>query len=186
MALLATGLTTLYLLQPPSADALCAWVKAATADGTIESFLGAESKINEFLERYSNDPRCDQLRQYQREIQLYRLQRNLEQRAKGEINPDRLLPIERTYLEAFRLCRLDPERGLAKLKALVHLYQDRKDLSGRAGQCLELARRHLEELQQPMAKAADDSRAELEQRLERAKELQPPSRPRPGHLECRH
>jgi serine/threonine-protein kinase len=174
-ALLITGLTALYLLQPPSADALYARIRAATADGTIESLQDAEPKIDEFLHRFSGDSRyglqCDQLRQYQREIELYRLQRRLERRAKGDGNLVRLLPIERAYLEAVSQSALDPDRGLMKLQALVDLYQDRKDLSGPAGKCLELARRQLRDLRKQVDEAASESRAEVEQRLARADEL---------------
>ena len=176
-ALLITGLTALYLLQPPSADALYARIRAATADETIESLQDAESKIDEFLHRFSGDSRyasqCDQLRQYQREIELYRLQRRLERQAKGASNLAGLLPIERAYLEAVNHSVLDPERGLMKLQALVDLYQDRKDLSGPAGQCLDLARRQLRDLRKQVDKAASESRAEVEQRLARAEELRP-------------
>ncbi len=176
-ALLITGLTALYLLQPPSADALYARIQAATADGTIESLQNAEPKIDEFLHRFSGDSRyglqCDQLRQYQREVDLYRLQRRLERRAKGDSNVARLLPIERAYLEAVNQSALDADRGLTKLQALVDLYQDRKDLSGPAGQCLELARRQLRDLRKQVDKAASESRAEVEQRLAAAEELRP-------------
>jgi serine/threonine-protein kinase len=172
-ALLMTGMAALYLLQPPSADALYGRIRAATADGSIEALLEAEPRINQFLERFSDDPRCDTVRRYQREIELYRLQRRLERQAKGGSNLADLLPIERAYLEAVSQSVLDADRGRMKLQALVDLYQDRTDLSGPAGQCLELARRQLRDLCKQVDKAAAESRAEVEQRLARAEELLP-------------
>jgi hypothetical protein len=171
-ALLITGLGALYLLQPPSRDALYGRIRAAAAAGTIDALLEGEPKINQFLEQFSDDPRCETVRQYQREIDLYRLQRSLERQAKGGSNLAKLLPIERAYLEAVSQFAIDPDRGLAKLQALVNLYQDRKDLSGPAGKCLDLARRQLRDLGKQVAKADAESQDELKQRLARANELQ--------------
>ena len=173
-ALLATGLTVLYLLQPPSADALYARITAATADGTTRSLENAESLIDEYLRRYSvdfHDPRCEQLRQYQREIELSHMRRDLERQAKGEESRKRLLPIERAYLEAIHDSAQDPYKALTKLRALVDLYRDWKDSSGSVGKCLELVRRQIEQLRQYAEKDKEESVKELERRLEQAEEL---------------
>lgn len=171
-SLLAVGLSAWYLLRPPSADALYEQIAAVTVDKTVDSLWKAERQIEEFLRRYSDDSRCEQLRGYQREIELDRRDRDFERRAKGHVNLEGLLPIEKTYLEAIHYTWLDPEQGLGKLQALVDLYKDRTDLSGPAGQCLELARRHLERLRRQLAESVKESLAELEQRLERAAEVQ--------------
>jgi hypothetical protein len=169
-ALLTIGLTVWYLLQPPSADALYARIKAGIADETYKSSLNTEKAIDQFLQRYSDDSRCEQVRQYQREIQVDGLHRKLELRAKGEKSSQELLPIERAYLDAIHESGHDPERGLAKLQALVDLYP-REDLSGPAGLCLDLARREVQELGQKVKKINEESRKELDGRLELAEEL---------------
>ncbi|MGQ9575351.1 MAG: serine/threonine protein kinase [Thermoguttaceae bacterium] len=176
-ALVALGLTAWYLLQPPSADALYARITAATSDRRaqsglkVDALLTVQPEIEEFLRRYSDDSRAVLLREYQREIELHQLQRQFERRAKGLTHPEGLLPIERAYLEAISYAALDPERGLVKLQALVDLYRDRTDLSGPAGQCLELARRQLQELRRRLERPNAESLAELGQRLERAEQL---------------
>ncbi len=81
------------------------------------------------------------------------------------------MPIERAYLEAINYASIDPDRGLAKLQALVDLYGERTDLAGPAGKCLELARRRYERLSQQLAAAAEDARGEVEERLRRVEEI---------------
>jgi len=169
-ALLTIGLTAWYLLQAPSADALYARIKAATDDETFKSSLDVQKAIDQFLQRYSDDPRCEQVRRYQREIDLDRLRRKLEREAKGDRSSQELLPIERAYLDAIYESGHDPECGLAKLQALVNLYP-REDLSGRVGQCLDLARREVQELRLKVAKINAESQVELKGRLELAEEL---------------
>jgi len=170
-ALVALGLTVWYFLQPPSADVLYDRITAATADKSIDSLLGAERTIQEFLIRYAGDSRCPSLREQVREIELYRLERTFDRRAKGQTKSEDLLPIERAYVEAINYAALDPHKGLARLQALVDLYQDRTDPSGPAGRCLELARRRCLELRRQAERMAADGRAELEDRLQRADEI---------------
>jgi len=165
-SLIAVALTAWYSLRPPSADTLYGRISAKTQDKSIDSLLEAERSIEEFLTRYASDPRSLQLRELMREIELYRLERQFELRARTQ-----LLPIERAYLEAINYASIDPDRGLAKLRALVELYSDRTDLSGPAGKCLELARRRYERLSQQLAVPSEDSREEVEGRLRRAEEI---------------
>ncbi len=169
--LLAVGLGAWYLLQPPSADVLYEKIIAITVDKSIDSLLDAETNMQEFLTRYSNDPRAGKLRNYMREIELYRLEKRFERRSKGMASTERLLPIERAYAEAMNLAWLDSERGLAKLQALVDLHKDRTDPTGPEGQCLDLARRQLKRLREQVERFAPESQADLEGRLKRAEEL---------------
>ncbi len=170
-SLIAVGLTAWYSLRPASADALYRRISAKTQDSSIESLLDAEQSIEEFLTRYGNDPRAPELRESMREIELYRLERQFELRARSLAKLTQLLPIERDYLEAINYASIDPERGLAKLRALVEMYRDRTDSSGPAGKCLALARRRYERLSQQLAAAAVDSRDEVEERLRKAEEI---------------
>jgi len=170
-SLIGVALTAWYSLRPPSADALYRRISAKTQDKSIDSLLEAERSIEEFLTRYANDPRSAELRGLMREIELYSLERQFDLRARSMANVTQLLPIERAYVEAINYASIDPERGLAKLQALVELYSDRTDLSGPAGKCLELVRRRYERLSQQFAAASEDSREELEGRLRRAEEI---------------
>jgi serine/threonine-protein kinase len=171
-ALVIVGLLVWYFLRPASADVLYGKIRAATQDRSIESLRGAEPLIDEFLGRYSSDSRSAELRIDKRQIDLYELERDFERRARGLVKSQDLLAIERSYLEALHYAAIAPERGLTKMQALVDLYQDRTDLSGRAGQCLELARRRCETLEQEIRIASPDMLREVEERLAHAEILQ--------------
>ncbi|OHB72032.1 MAG: hypothetical protein A2V70_05440, partial [Planctomycetes bacterium RBG_13_63_9] len=173
IALMIVGLTVFYFLQGPSKDALYGRIIARTADDTIESLLKAEDDVEEFLREFSNDPRCRQLREYQEEIRLYRAERKFERRAKGQLATEKLLPIERAYLDAIVCVRLDPERGMARLQALIDLYNHSRDTSGPTGTCLELARRRLEQLRAQLTPQTTQHRELVRSRLALAKQLEP-------------
>ena len=79
-----------------------------------------------------------------------RLQRKFELRTKGLGAAESLLPVEQAYLDALNYSRLDPERGMAKFQALIDLYGDHADGADPTAQCLELARRQLAKLKEPV------------------------------------
>ncbi|MBN2473792.1 MAG: protein kinase [Pirellulales bacterium] len=169
--LIAVGLTVWHFLQPPSADDLHETIAAHAREGTIESLLQAEDEIETFLRLHARDSRCRQLRQYETEIELYRLEQKFRLRAKGLASTDRMLPIERAYLEAINYVRLDPERAMAKLEALLELYNHRHDMTGPTGKCLELARRRLASLREQLDPEMAQHLALVQSRLRVADEL---------------
>jgi serine/threonine-protein kinase len=176
VCLLALGLGTWYVLRPPTADALYERIVRATSEGTIDGKLAAERDIHEFLTRYSNDPRALQLRQYEDDLSMYRLERRFEHQMGREVDAAGLLPIERAYLEAINYLRIDTERGMAKLQALVDLYEHEGSQPGRPGsgpadQCLELARRRLAVLRAQLAQSWSEQLGVIQARLDRADEL---------------
>lgn len=170
-ALVAVGTGAWYFLRPFSADDLYERIARRTQDKSVDAYLQEERHIDEFLSRFPADPRAEQLRRFRREIELYRLERKLELRAKGRASSEGLLPIERTYIRAINLAHIDPEEGLARLEALLDLYKDRSETSGPTAECLELARRQRERLRRQLEGTAADTLSELEVRLSRAEEL---------------
>lgn len=171
IALMALGGGAWYLLRPLSADELYERIARRTQDKSVDAYLREERQIDEFLSRFPTDPRAEQLRRFRREIELYRLERKLELRAKGRANSEGLLPIERAYIRAINLAQIDPEEGLSRLEALLDLYKDRSESSGPTAECLELARRQRDRLRRQLEGVAADTLSELEVRLARAEEL---------------
>ncbi len=169
-SLLAIGLTTWYFLLPPSADALYERIEAQTADGKIDSISQAKEDIEDFLTMYPKDSRCERLRKFQEEIALDRLQAKFDRRVRKLGDTDGLLPIKKAYAEACNYLALDTEKGIAKLQALVDLYGNRADPTGPTGQCLELARRRLAQLEEESRRTAKDHLALLQARLAAADE----------------
>jgi eukaryotic-like serine/threonine-protein kinase len=171
VALLLLGLSVWWFLQPPSATALYQRIKAKTGDGSIESIRQAESDIREFLERYSDDHHARELRKYQEELELDKLQREFDLMVKWAIKHDKLRPIAEAYVEAINYVNLDPEVGMAKLQAIVDLYEQPGHHSGKDEQCLILARRRLAQLQEETKKRATERLQLFEERLKAADEL---------------
>jgi len=169
--LIAVGLGVWYFFQGPSAETLYGEITARTAEGSIDSLLEAEDDIREFLVRFPADSRCGPLRRYEKEIELHRLERKFQRRAKGLAGSEGLAPIERAYLEAINYAQLDPERGMAKLEALIYLYGDRTDTSGPTGQCLELARRRLGRLREQLDRQTPQYLAMLQSQIDRAEQI---------------
>lgn len=164
-ALLLLGLGGWYFLQPVSADKLYNQVKAAAATEQIEDLLAAESQMTKFLELYSSDPRAPELREFQSEIDLYRLERRFQRTLRGRHRDRPESPLERAYADAIRYAPLDPERAVAKLQAVVAVYAQADAGNPRDQQCLELARRQLEQLQGQVAEAAAADKAFVEEQL---------------------
>ena len=165
-ALIIIGMGAWYALRPPSADALYEKITAKTADGTIASIESAKDDIKKFLLNHADDPRCQSLQEFEREIRLASLSRRFKHRLKKE-----LLPIEQAYIEADNYAWLDPEMGVKKLQALVDLYGRDSEITGPTGQCLELARRQLEKLRAEIGKSNPEHLKRINSRLELADKL---------------
>jgi serine/threonine protein kinase len=160
-----------YLLQPPSADALYNRITARVADQTEAGLLEVDEDIQHFLTRYSADPRCQLVREYQRKIELERLDRRFERLSAGQTGLESLLPIERVYVEAIADARLDPERAIRKLNVIIDLYPDPANDPGRVAQCLELARGRLDRLRARIEQSHANQLAALDGRLDAADQL---------------
>ncbi|MBN2581126.1 MAG: protein kinase [Pirellulales bacterium] len=172
-ALLAIGYGIWYSLQPPAADRLYQDVAAAKED-SFDALIQAEPEIKKFLEYYSSDPRASTLRRYQQEIDLYRLERRFDLRVRGLTGTEKLLPVERAYLEAIGLERTDPDRCIAKLRALIDLYGfPKKEEAGPTGECVTLARRKLQGMEEESAERAADHLKLINTRLDEADSLVP-------------
>jgi serine/threonine-protein kinase len=173
VALVFVGLTIWWFLQPPSADALYKRIDVRASDPSPNALPQAEGDIREFLSRYSGDARAGRLRVYEKEIDLYWLEKRFQGRVKGLAGTEGLQPIEQAYLEALNYLRLDTARGMAKLQALVDLYKDSDEVAGPTARCLTLARRRLAKLQAEVEKHAAQQLKLLRERLTAADALRP-------------
>jgi serine/threonine-protein kinase len=169
--LLLVGFGVLYFLQPPTPDSLYARIAPHTVDGKIESLGLAEDDIRAFLEQFPNDPRASKLRKFQHEIDLDALERQFNHRVNGYVGTEDLLPIERAYLEVISYERISPEQCIAKLQALVDLYQYSSEMAGPTGDCLTLAHRRMEQLKKDIEKYAPQQLDIIRKRLDEADSL---------------
>lgn len=139
------GCVTYFATRPPSADRLFESAQAAAANGTTQLSLH-ESDLARFLDHHAADPRADQIRAWQDELEQFRLQNWLKQKAKKTGVAEELTPAERAYLAAERLEAVDPAAALAKYEAIVIVFAGPPDPALNAAQqetsqhCVELAR----------------------------------------------
>ena len=112
----------MILLRPPTADKLYASIDARVEGDDDASLVKVENEVNEFLDRFPDDPRADVLRSYQDRIGLGKLERKLQRQSRdGGINTS-LLPVEQLYLQAAGLAATSPEKSLARFESLVNLF----------------------------------------------------------------
>lgn len=171
IALFLVALAGWYALQPPSADRLHAQIVAA-AETDDTALLASESAIEEFLVYYSDDPRAEDIRGYQQEVQLARLERKFQARARRQALDEKRTPIEQAYLEAIQLKSSQPEKAAERLAALVDLYGGEEDATvASTRDTLELARRQIAALQPAIDAARKLGQQELARHLKRADAL---------------
>ncbi len=154
---LAAGLVVLvlggwYLMQPPTADELYQKIEAATAAGDVDALRAARPTIDDFLARFPDDPRNDELRATRDELKQAH-------------------PIQRAYTEAKRLVLLNPELALAKFAALIDVYDDGDASSEVTRHYLRLARQQHNRVQKQMDAYVDDGRKLVESRIAKAAQI---------------
>ncbi|MGL6227542.1 MAG: serine/threonine protein kinase [Thermoguttaceae bacterium] len=199
-ALILIAFFVWYMLQPVPADVLYERILTRiNNDGETDSWTGllqSERNIESFLTLYPNDSRRSQMDRYVEELRLYKMQREFERRVNLMSDSKNLQPVERAYLEALTLARLQPELALEKFQAIVELfgsdlqYEQREPVEPDLGSsshtskisrprtvsrndlCVELARRRWETLQTQITGMIDEQKTLLQKRLDKAVELE--------------
>jgi eukaryotic-like serine/threonine-protein kinase len=170
-AILMIGLLVWYWLQPPSAEKLYAKITEASKEGDVNRLLEVEPEIISFQTYYSGDRRMTELQGYLDEIELHRLEKKFQFRARFLSKNDGLSPIERAYFEAIGYLHLEPSLGRRKLEALVTLYRGEAQATKQQRDCLLLAQKQLDRLDaRNREQAAADQRV-VESQLKRVEEL---------------
>lgn len=161
-----------YIRQPASADTLYDRISAeATEPGGVKR---SESRqlVQAFLNTYPDDPRADEVRQQGEQIELYWVGRKADSRGRSVDAIEAASPIERAYLEAMNLARLNPQQAAEKLQAIVDLYRGDAKLSPADAEALLLSKRRLDILNGQMAEQMARETRLLSQRLDAADQLQ--------------
>lgn len=170
VALSALGALGVYLSRPSTADELYAKISARVDADDAESMREVEREIMEFLDRFEDDDRAVELREYQQRLELERLHRQL-QRHRGGISDPKLLPVEMLYLDAMNSAATSPDIAIAKLQLLVKLYGTngvKPDKADRSALCVQLAERQLAQLQTDYNKLTNRQLAAIQERLQAA------------------
>jgi hypothetical protein len=161
----------IYLLIPASADTLYDGVQPAAQSGSIDDLRQVESKLDEFIERYPADPRVEEIRSLKEKILAERRARNARIGGRSPSSIEKQSPIERAYVEATALAATQPERAIAKLQALVRLYED-ADLTEDDGRSfIEIAKKDVLELRLALTQSIEQQRRLLAAQVERAQAI---------------
>ena len=153
--------------QPPSADALfdgdCS---ANVQSGTIRA---AEPKVDQFLELYSGDARYAGVAQLKETIEIEKLQRRLDARARRGLSS--ASPLEQLYLTAIRQLEQDPDLAARQLQSLLDVYAEDPTVNDADKRCLVLAERRLLQLNQQIRDESKQHLKLIRQRLDEAARL---------------
>jgi len=167
-ALIATGIW--YLSRPLSAEVLYSRIMEVAKEGETSDLARVEDQIREFARRFPQDERAGEVRALHEELELYRLQRQYERRARLRGGRDSLGLLERAYLEATQLAATNPRRAMAKLEALLEVFSVGQ-LTDSDHRCLKLAREQLGQLQAKNQGVATADLKEILRRLDDADQL---------------
>jgi serine/threonine-protein kinase len=170
VVLLVGGLWWFYTL-PPSADKLHQQIMVAVEDGDPATLANVEVQMNTFREHYPQDPRQGEVQSFLEELEIYRLQRRLEFRARRLRASESLLPVEQAYLDAMSQEQALPEVAASKLAAIVSVYGSDRQASRATERCVDLARRQLAHLRERMARSEAEHSKVLAARLREAANL---------------
>jgi eukaryotic-like serine/threonine-protein kinase len=158
-----------YFSRPPSAAGLFNQIDAAAKSDDPDELLAAEEKIQTFLTKFPHDEHAADVRRYEDEADLLRMEKRFRLKLRFLGNTDDLTPAERDYLEAKSLETTDPARAAEKLDAIVSLFGTDENESTK--QVVEMARRQLKQLQENLAESLPQYKQILTEHLNRAEKL---------------
>jgi hypothetical protein len=190
IAVLGTiGAIAWYLSRPPSADTLYASVVSRIDSDEGGSLTRVEGEVNDFLARFPNDPRANQFEQYKERIELNKLERTLQRKARGSVAAvPSLLPAEQLYMRASGMADLEPDKALALLESMVSLYRadsadppaktagagkkgPEREIAARTAAVVHLAQRRIETLRDDWNRQRERELTDLNDRFAAAEKL---------------
>jgi hypothetical protein len=177
LAAAVIGIAIWYVSRPAGADVLLHRITEVAKEGETSDLTRVEGSIDEFLDRFPDHPQSGEIRALREELNLYRLQRRYERRARLRGGTDTLSPIERMYVETTRMAQSDPRGAAVKLRALVDVYAG-SDTDPADQRCLMLAREQIEQLRLRADQVAAEDVAVIHQRLDQADSLRESDRER--------
>ena len=192
--LLAAIGTSLWLMQPPTAEALFNTIEEARAAAGNDTLI--RNRGEQFVKLYPDDPRAAEVEQWLADLEIKqhanRLLPRLQDDAKGPGGLGNLTPMEQAFVEAM----LEPDelRRQQQLEHWLAVYgqgpiatdetvqakvsRDSRHAVERHSVMITAAQEHLQSLRSNLADAAARKVAELEQRLQWAEENLPPEQER--------
>ncbi len=163
LALILLAGAALQLARPTSADVLYERIGKAVQQSEGHDLLAARRDIDEFVQRYADDPRYDEVKHLQLDHDAHRLWRRLERDARKVGGVEYLSPIERGFVVAMREEAVSISSALEKYQAVLGQAGDGAALTETQQECLDAARHRAARLMElePDQKSASEQRALL-------------------------
>lgn len=117
-----------WLLRPRSSDQLYEQIMLAVSSGDDAQLLESSTAVEEFLERFPNDPRSTELQSLSDEVELSRQARILQRRASRSGGMESLSAIEQGFLQSVKLLGQDNELAQQKLTSFIDIFGNQEDL----------------------------------------------------------
>lgn len=156
-----------YVLKPPTADQLFAKVEPAVSSGDPQQMASVESDIQRFTQTFPDDSRVPSLKTAQEAIELYRLEKRFELRARVASTTQGADPAENWYLQAVAMAKSDPAAAKLRFQAIVDTFGSSTDDSEEA-----VRRRSIADLCKKQIEKIDTAEASLKQKEETLLEQQ--------------
>jgi hypothetical protein len=162
VALVAFGIV--YANRAPSADHLYETIQDAAEDDDADRVVIVEDECRDFLDRFPEDSRREEVQQSLDRIELLRYPRRLERKRQTH-GLAGLSPAEQIFVRALEESDSNPERASADLQALVDLFASDPD----EADCVAAANKQLSRLHETIETTQQKHIDTLQQRLESAR-----------------
>ena len=162
----------IWLFTRPTSEAtLYKRIKTAADAESPEKLAGLQDEIEEYLERFPEGDKAQEVGQYRDEVDLYRMRRRFERRLKRPSSGESLELVERLYLDALRQADRDPQQAIANFRAIVDVFEGDEE-SRSVRQSVELAKSQIQRLQKVAKTHREKTLADLRSRLQQARDVQ--------------
>jgi serine/threonine-protein kinase len=163
------------LSRPDSADDVYAAIAERVEQQGTDDLRPVAAEIEDFLERFPDDPRAAEITSYAEELELQRLERQLRVRARLHGGQE-AQTVASVLASAMALQESNPARAAAMLEDLLALYPvagpAAAKLSEHQRSYLTLADRQLARLRMQITERASELLPDLQQRLQAAQRLE--------------
>jgi serine/threonine-protein kinase len=170
------------LFRPATADELYGRITSTIEREGDEDLRLVEAELTQFMKRFPDDPRKDELTTYVSQLEFQRLQRKARTRSRVS-GAKSVGPIEQLYLTALGMVETEPAKAAATLGSLIDLYDplgvtvdgqvatgnDRSALTADDRRWLVLARKEFKKLNDQASVDAKQELPTIEERLAAAK-----------------
>lgn len=156
--------------RPPSAEQIYQKLAKAREAGGEAALLEESAAMDEFLARFGDDPRADEVQAWADAAERERLRRRMRRGLRNQSSDGVAALVEEAFMSAEAYAEIDPAEGAAKFRSLIDLYDDGDATPREYADYVLLAKKRWRELAGMEDESAAARRAALRARLDKARE----------------